>query len=116
MPKLSIKWVTYRQLSDVDVPKRNLATMMLQSDGALRRNRLAAVKVVFHRNIVDDQHIVQVHSDFVTDQSNLERIPLTRRFVDGLERLARVFLVVVKAAGTLRVFADIPDLYLRTTT
>ena len=76
-----------------------VGAVRLQLDRAAREDRLLPIPVVLQRHVVHDLRAVEEHRHLVADHPDAEGVPLAHRVVGEHERLARVLLVVVEAAG-----------------
>ena len=90
-----------------------MAAVVLQFDLAAGVDRNAAVPVVLHDGVVNDENAVEPDGDAFTDHFDAEAVPLSDRIIRDNESLARILLVVVEAAGTNLPLVGIPDLDLR---
>src|SRR5688500_18642874 len=87
--------------------------MMLELELTGGVNALVALPVVLHRDVLDDELLVQEAGDFVADHEDLKAVPLSGRMVCLLEGILGVLLVVIEPARSLR---TVPELHLRAST
>ena len=87
-----------------------MAAVVLQFDLAAGVDRNAAVPVVLHDGVVNDENAVEPDGDTLSDHLDAETVPLSDRIVGDDESLARVLLVVVEAARADLPLVGIPDL------
>src|SRR6266545_7446485 len=77
------RWLT-RQFADVNVAEPDRLLVRLEFDRAGRINRFVSFPVVFHRDIVDHQYIIEIDRHLVADHENVEMVPLARKMVRHL--------------------------------
>ena len=62
--------------------------MVLQLDLAGWVNRLIALPVILHRNVIDDKLVVEIDSHLAADHEDAEPVPISHRIVCALARTA----------------------------
>src|SRR6188474_1206516 len=92
------------QLLHVDVAEVERVAVVLELDGAFGIEGLVALPVVFHRDLIDDELVVELHADLVADDLDPERVPLADRLIGLGGGLLGILLIVEDAAGAF-VFA-----------
>ena len=76
-----------RNFANEDVPPADLAAMGLQLNGTGAELRPAAIPVVLHGGVVDDQSVVQPDIRAGTHLANTEHVPLAERLIGQHKRL-----------------------------
>ena len=72
--------------------------MMLEFDLTGGVDGFITLPVVFHRDVLSDKDIVEVHSHLVANHENPESIPLSGRVVRSFRWIAGIFLIVIETA------------------
>ncbi|OPZ63981.1 MAG: hypothetical protein BWY83_03288 [bacterium ADurb.Bin478] len=101
------------QFLDENITEIERRVVRLQLDLAAAVNGFVPLPVVFHDHMVHHQNFVQIDGHALVAHDDVKRVPLADRFIGFDEGFARIFLIVVQAAGALWPLRGIPYLHLR---
>lgn len=108
---------------DEDVAPADFSPVSLQLDGAGRREWTTFVEVVLQWRFIDDEFVVEVNGDDVTNHLNLHAVPFAEGLIGENQGIftRTAFFVVPKSSGAFvgtvfpfpSFFGGVPDLDLR---